>query len=806
MREAPGGGRRWAALSLLATLALFAVILPATAPAKHHHKGKAKAAVRILTADQASLIRDGGLTLSVKSKSRGKLRIAASGDGGDGYFGTKKVRFRRKGKHRKTIHLALTSAGRSLLSACGRHTVDVAVRRGKKRLAAASAELAPDQSRCPKGQPAPETFRVGTAVEDITPTEPMYVGGYGDGFLVDGTGHGGQFVHDPLQVRAFAVARGNHIVVFESVDSQGWFAGYQSPNGGDGVDDARADAATRLQEKGFDASAANVVISSTHGHATPTIMGIWGHTEPAYLHEVKQAAVQAVSDAVDSLQPAELWAASGTIRGLLSQVQGTDQMTGYAVDLDTPVLWARRPGSGATIGVYANVPVHADQYDATEPGNNQFTADYPGYVRDRLAETLGGTSVVAMGTLGRQEGIGNTPDYSEVTEQGTFITNALDRALATARPVTDPTIAAGEQQFSTVAENEGLVLALMCNHGGLDPYCPEEPAENNGAGTWDWRDVGGIFTINRSVSPPYFDGTNLGTNATVARIGDQLYATVPGEAFPEVGSAIRRAYAAAPGIRDTHVIGMAGDQLGYYWDQRDGVYPDAQIAQSDFEKYNLGSHLAEDNVAASREAGDSIGLSSTAQSPFAELDNPNAFAEPTIQFYPNRVETTADTVSIYATAKVAQAPGSASTTIGSSAGTQGDGMIAFDYGDGTSDLRTNQTRFDHTFPGPGAYRVQASVTDNLGMTYRWVQWVVVDPSLSVAVDQAVSGENVVLTPRAVGGQRWNVLAAHWTFDDGRPDVDGTQLTLPEATGGSGTVTIVDGAGNTASGTWAVASG
>ncbi|HEY7150627.1 MAG TPA: hypothetical protein VH391_03005, partial [Solirubrobacterales bacterium] len=608
MRVRSGRGRRWASLSLLGALAVFAVMIPATAPAKHRHgKGKGgKPSVRILTTDQAALLRDGALTVSVKSKSKGKLRVVAHGDGGTGFFDGASVRFggkrrhgrgrKSKSRHRKTIRLGLTSAGHSLLAACGRHTVDVSVFRRKKRLASGSAELAPDQGLCPKGQPAPETFRVGTAVEDITPTEPMYVGGYGDGFIVDGSDHGGQFVHDPLQVRAFAVARGDQIVVFEVVDSQGWFAGYQSPNEGDGVDDARADAASALQQKGFDASSANVVISSTHGHATPTIMGIWGHTEPAYLHEVKQAAVQAVTDAVDSLQPAELWAASGTIRGLLSQVQGTDQMTGYAVDLDTPVLWARKPASGATIGVYANVPVHADQYDATEPGNNQFTADYPGYVRDRLAETLGGTSVVGMGTLGRQEGIGNTPDYSEVTEQGTFVTNALDRALATARPVTDPTLAAGEQQFSTVAENEGLVLALMCNHGGLDPYCPEEPAENNSAGTWDWRDVGGIFTINRSVSPPYYDGTNLGTNATVARVGDQLYATVPGEAFPEVGSAIRRAYSASPGIRDVHVVGMAGDQLGYYWDQRDGVYPDAQIAQSDFEKYNLSSHLAQDNV------------------------------------------------------------------------------------------------------------------------------------------------------------------------------------------------------------------
>ena len=56
-------------------------------------------------------------------------------------------------------------------------------------------------------------------------------------------------------------------------------------------------------------------------------------------------------------------------------------------------------------------------------GNNQFSADYPGWVRDRLADTLGGTSVIAQGTLGRQEAIGATPGYDEVGEQGRFVTN-----------------------------------------------------------------------------------------------------------------------------------------------------------------------------------------------------------------------------------------------------------------------------------------------------------------------------------------------------------------------------------------------
>ncbi len=645
-----------------------------------------------------------------------------------------------------------------------------------------------------KDQPDPALFQVGTSVVDISPDKPMVDGGYSSNYLVTGG------VHDPLQVRAFFIGHGKQAVTFVSVDSQGWFAAYQTPNVGDGADDARRDAATALAARGYEVSPANVVVSATHDHAAPTIMGIWGHTDPAYLHRVKEAAVQAVLAAEENTRPAELWSATGTIRGLLSQVQGTDQMAGFAVDNQLPILWAREPGTGATIGMYADVPVHVDEYDPTRPGNNQFTADYPGYVRDRLAQLFGGTEVIAAGTLGRQETIGAAGDYAEVSEQGRFVTNELIRALTSAHRITDTTLAAANQPFTTAAQNEGLLAAMSCNHTGGPFGCPgplTEPASNGKSGTWDWRAVGGIFTINRSLEAPYFAAPgNLGTSTTVARVGDQVYATAPGEAFPEVTAAIERSFAASPGISATHIIDHGSDQLGYYWDQRPGIYPPAQLAQSDFARFNVGSHLAQDNVDAVRAAGDTLGLDPTAEQPFAQIDNPNAFSQPTVQFYPDQVETDDPAVSFYATAKKAQAPGSPSTSIGSTAATQGDGAVSWNFGDGTTEVHPISARFTHTFPRPGIYQVRASVTDNLGNTYSWTQSVLIDSPLTAAVDQTPQTKNTIaLTAHAVGGQQTNVLAAHWTFADGTT-FDGPTITMPHKHL-NGSVTITDGAGNTA---------
>ncbi|HME04358.1 MAG TPA: hypothetical protein VKG38_15160, partial [Solirubrobacteraceae bacterium] len=209
----------------------------------------------------------------------------------------------------------------------------------------ASGALTPGTAapQAEKPQGDARLFQVGTSVVDISPNKPMADGGYGSDYIVTGG------VHDPLQVRAFFVGHGKQAVVFVTVDSQGWFAEYQSPNVGDGGDDARADAAAALAARGYEVTASNIVLSTTHDHAAPTLMGLWGHTYPGYLHRVKEAAVRAVLEAASHTHEAELWSATGTIHGLVSQLQGTDQTAGFSVDDQLPILWARQPGTGATI-------------------------------------------------------------------------------------------------------------------------------------------------------------------------------------------------------------------------------------------------------------------------------------------------------------------------------------------------------------------------------------------------------------------------------------------------------------------------
>jgi hypothetical protein len=133
-------------------------------------------------------------------------------------------------------------------------------------------------------------------------------------------------------------------------------------------------------------------------------MGSWGPNDVDYLKMFHRQTVRALEYAATHMKPAELWTASADTSDINgTNVSQTDIYDGYDVDADTPILWARNPRTHKTVGMYVNVPVHADV--ACGSCDNQMGADHIGVARNLLARQLGGTAVVAMGTLGRQESI-----------------------------------------------------------------------------------------------------------------------------------------------------------------------------------------------------------------------------------------------------------------------------------------------------------------------------------------------------------------------------------------------------------------
>ena len=118
---------------------------------------------------------------------------------------------------------------------------------------------------------------------EITKDKPVYIAGYGMGRVATG-------VHDPLMARAVVLASGKQRIALAAVD----LVGLQYPE----VQAIRA----RLPHLDY------VLVSSTHNHEGPDVIGIWGRNpfhrgvDPAYLDLVVNRVVQAIERAEKNLQ------------------------------------------------------------------------------------------------------------------------------------------------------------------------------------------------------------------------------------------------------------------------------------------------------------------------------------------------------------------------------------------------------------------------------------------------------------------------------------------------------------------------
>ncbi len=608
----------------------------------------------------------------------------------------------------------------------------------------------------------PAIFEVGASTKNINPDSPQYIGGYG---YKDGPTAA---THDDLEARAFVVGKGKDANVFVVVDSAGWFAAYDGIHAPYGVDATRQKIADALNSEGYDISRANVIISTTHVHAAPTVVGIWGTLDNAYLKKLSDQTVAAAVEAAKNTKPSEIWTGVGNLRSFIWQNgQGTNHPDGFPYDNEVPVMWARDPETGATNAIYANVPNHPDQFNGG--ANNEFSADWPGYARRALDELNGGTTVIGPGTLGRQEPPGSINTYEEVIPQGKIVANEIQRTLAKATPLTDATVKADEQTMSTLADN-GKLLTGINFHIIPEGICLDSEE---------------FCTIPRSKEPPYLtDGPDedtkiITTRVATARIGDAVYTTNPGEAFPEVNFAIR---AGISGARHVGTLSQSGDMLGYYYERDD--YTDQQFGSSNFETYNVGPDLPIDNVAASLAGAQAIGFNVTAQTVHAPFDE-DIEDRPGLQWYPTELETANPTINILGSAVKSQ-----DGTVPAPA------AIEWNFDDGTTPTTNNGERFDHTFAAPGTYDVVATVTGNNAKTRTWEQQIVINPPLEGKASLEKRAWNGATLSAAIEGGSGKIVAAHWTCQDGSK-VSGLTVVCESTKAGTASVTVVDGAGNTA---------
>ncbi len=173
--------------------------------------------------------------------------------------------------------------------------------------ALADKEFGPSASSCPKSlYPDEGLFAL---------QEPTGPGGYCDANangrrdqLYADNGKGAVTgVHDPLEVRAFAISDGNHRpVVYASVDQIGIFDYYTEAARADLIDTYKVNA--------------DLVVSADHNESSPDSIGLYGAyaefegigirsgIDEYYMRFLEDRIARAAADAVHNMQPANLYA------------------------------------------------------------------------------------------------------------------------------------------------------------------------------------------------------------------------------------------------------------------------------------------------------------------------------------------------------------------------------------------------------------------------------------------------------------------------------------------------------------------
>ncbi len=261
-----------------------------------------------------------------------------------------------------------------------------------------------------------QEYRVGTGRVEITPAWPVRLNGFGSR-RDEASG-----VSQRLWAKALAISSEGHPpVVILAIDNLG-------------IREAMVDEVAQALNDRFQIPRENVALTFTHTHCAPKVNGasdtIFSTDIPPdhqahidqYTNELPGLLIQAATQAVDSLRPADLEWAVGTVGFAENR-----RTPGGPVDHDLPVLFARDE-SGKLIAVYTTYACHCVTLSF-----NQYSGDWAGYAQELIESSQPGT--VAMVSIGcgsdANPASGVTGDnLAAAAEQGQQIAAEVERLVS----------------------------------------------------------------------------------------------------------------------------------------------------------------------------------------------------------------------------------------------------------------------------------------------------------------------------------------------------------------------------------------
>ena len=406
---------------------------------------------------------------------------------------------------------------------------------------------------CAAARDSRAEVRAGFAAVDITPDvgdgKRVYLAGYGLNRKASG-------VHDPLFARTVVFEQGAERIAIASVD----LVGLQYPT----VKAIRA----KLPEFRY------VLVSSTHNHEGPDVIGIWGRgpfhrgVNEDYLDRVVESVAQSVKDAASRLAPVGALYGTAEDESLLR-----DSRLPNVKDSVLRVVRLNKAGSQSAAGLVVQWNCHPESLG---PANKLITADFPWATIAALESKYGCPVVYLSGAVGGlmshpegrifDGGGRELPDgsFEYARLYGEAVAKLAGRAIGAAEAVELEPLAVSAKSISVPVHNSlyrtARAVGVMKREGFV------------------WS--GDFRTVGSPMTPETADQVSaVESEVAYLRLGELHLACIPGELYPElVYGKFEEPAAAGADFPDVPLeptitslmpgpkwllIGLANDELGY---------------------------------------------------------------------------------------------------------------------------------------------------------------------------------------------------------------------------------------------------
>ncbi|MBI2424368.1 MAG: hypothetical protein HYV27_16170 [Candidatus Hydrogenedentes bacterium] len=403
---------------------------------------------------------------------------------------------------------------RFTLDAAGKTTGVAYVPHTYRRVPEGERDLV-DLSQLREGpQPAPakaadlKGLQVGTAERDITPQAA-------DWLALPFT------VHDPLKVRLAVFRNAELTVALVGADVFGM--GYMEVK-------AMRDSAKAL---GVD----QMIFGMAHNHASGDTSGFYGYYPEKYIAHIHDQVIDGISDALAHLEPVgALKSANREMPMDGSRVMGLFRNARNPAVLDPTISAIIVEGaSGKTLATLVHFACHVESIDK---GGEIISADFPGFMCDRIKADGGGQPIFLNGALGGMVSGDNaerTPESAQ--EMGITLAGIVKDLAAAVQPGATFRFAAEARALELPLTNPTFIALFKDSTRGLHR--------------------------GRMV-----------TDMTYIEIGEAQFISLPGELLPEVSFEILEQMAGYPRM----LVGLGNDQIGYMippYDFRDNYYEES---------------------------------------------------------------------------------------------------------------------------------------------------------------------------------------------------------------------------------------